>query len=125
MKAAIDDLLNKRRGQKDMLKLVDQDYAALVHNSFINPPPPVHTLTQASIEKIVQNIMEKQQQQQQQQQSKEEKTQTKPEPRYENDGSSIHVFYQQGPFRYLYCSTKVFKAYGAEEKKRWEVEKGK
>ncbi|XP_068586790.1 uncharacterized protein [Cebidichthys violaceus] len=145
MKAAIDNLLNIHRGQKDMLRLVDQDYAALVHNSctdpnsmlhpttklhmslyvkhlskllntssslnispeklqerqelwhsltegsettsvpvgtmpvaVINPPPPVQTLTQASIEEIVRNIMEKQQQQQQQQQqSKEKKTQTK------------------------------------------------
>uniref|UniRef100_G3NDM5 Uncharacterized protein n=1 Tax=Gasterosteus aculeatus TaxID=69293 RepID=G3NDM5_GASAC len=133
--AVIDLLLNKHREQKDMLKLVDQDYAALVHNSctdpnsmlhpttklhvlqyvkhlskllntssslnvspeklqerqklchslteasettsvqvvtmsvaFVHPPPPVQMLTQASIEKIVPNIMEKQQQHKQEQQ---------------------------------------------------------
>lgn len=197
MKQVIDNLLNKHRGQKDMLKLVDQDYAALVHNTctdsnsmlhpttklhisqyikhlskllntssslntspeklqerqelwhslsegsetttvpvvtmpvaVFNPPPPVQTLatplTQASIEKIVHNIMEKQQQhqhqpQQQQQQPQQKKAHTKtclscgqPKSRYENDGSSIHFFFQQGPVRYFYCSTKVFKAYGAE-----------
>ncbi|XP_037603582.1 uncharacterized protein LOC119475192 [Sebastes umbrosus] len=195
MKQVIDNLLNKHRGQKDMLKLVDQDYAALVHNTctdpnsmlhpttklhisqyvkhlskllntssslntspeklqerqelwhslsegsetttvpvvtmpvaVFNPPPPVQTLatplTQASIEKIVHNIMEIQQQHQhqpQQQQPQQKKAHTKtclscgqPKSRYENDGSSIHFFFQQGPVRYFYCSTKVFKAYGAE-----------
>ncbi|XP_032365781.1 uncharacterized protein LOC116683514 [Etheostoma spectabile] len=160
MKKAINDLLHKHRGQKDIIKLVDQDYAGLVYNSckdpnsmlhpttklhiaqylkhlskllntssslntspeklqdrqelwhsltkgskttsvpvvtmsatVVNPPPPVQTqatpLTQDSIEKI-------------------------PKSRYENDGSSIHFFYQPGPVRYFYCSTKVFKAYGAE-----------
>ncbi|XP_026200512.1 uncharacterized protein LOC113151805 isoform X2 [Anabas testudineus] len=201
MKKTIDDLLIKYHGQKDMLKLVDQDYAALVHNScrdpnsmlhpttklhisqyvkhlsklmntssslntspeklqerqqlwhaltvgsettsvpvvtmpvpVVNPPPPVQPLatplTPDSIEKIVLDIMEKQQQQQQQQQQLpppqqqqqgQKKTQTKtclscgqPKSRYENDGSSVHFFYQQGPVRYFYCSTKVFKAYGGE-----------
>nr|XP_040056639.1 uncharacterized protein LOC120833538 [Gasterosteus aculeatus aculeatus] len=132
--AVIDHLLNKHREQKDMLKLVDQDYAAL-HNSctdpnsmlhpttklhilqyvkhlgkllntssslnvspeklqkrlklchslteasettsvpvvtmsvaIVHPPPPVQMLTQASIEKVVLNVMEKQQQHKQQQQ---------------------------------------------------------
>ncbi|XP_056296116.1 uncharacterized protein LOC130210151 [Pseudoliparis swirei] len=145
MKATIDNLLNKHRGMKDMLKLVDQDYAALVHNSctdpnsmlhpttkhhilqyikhlckllntssslntspeklqerqelwhaltkgsettrvpvvtmpvaVVNPPPPRQTLTKASIEQIVQNLIEKQQQhQQQQQQPVASKKQTK------------------------------------------------
>ncbi|XP_067464800.1 uncharacterized protein [Thunnus thynnus] len=192
MKKAIDDLLNKHRGQKDMLKHVDQDYAALVHSSCndpnsmlhpttklhisqylkhlaklmntssslntspeklqdrqqlwhsltvgsettsvpvvtmpvatVNPPPPAQTLatplTKDSIEKIVKNIMERQQQQQPQQQPGKKKPQTKtclscgqPKSRYENDGSSIHFFFQQGPVRYFYCSNKVFKTYGAE-----------
>ncbi|XP_051793442.1 uncharacterized protein LOC110959929 isoform X2 [Acanthochromis polyacanthus] len=190
MKKTIDELLSKHRGQKDMLKLVDQEYAALVHNSckdlnsmlhpttklhitqymkhlskllntrsslntspekveerqqlwhsltegsettsvpvvampaaVFNPPPPVQTpLTQDSIEEIVKGIMTKQQQQQQPpQQQPGKKTQTKkclscgqPKSRYENDGSSVHFFYQQGPVRYFYCSTKVFKTYGAE-----------
>ncbi|KAK7944623.1 hypothetical protein WMY93_000351 [Mugilogobius chulae] len=134
MKTAIDDLLNKHRGQKDMLKLVDQVYAALVHSSStdpnihkthqqnfehvlfthtspekleqtqslwqsltagsttttvpvvvmppaaVNPSPPALTVTpplsQETLEKIVQGIVEKQQ--------------------------------------YFYCSTKVFNTYGAE-----------
>ncbi|MPV02317.1 hypothetical protein FVA96_24275 [Escherichia coli] len=137
--AVIDQLLNKPREQKDTLKLVDQDYAALVHNSctdpnsmlhpttklhvlqyvkhlskllntssslnvspeklqerqklchslteasettsvpvvtmsvaIVHPPPPVQMLTQASIEKIVLNIMEKQQQHQQQQEQQQQ-----------------------------------------------------
>ncbi|KAG7321022.1 hypothetical protein KOW79_015437 [Hemibagrus wyckioides] len=34
--------------------------------------------------------------------------------RYGNDGISVHFFHQQGPVRYIYCSTKVFKAHHAE-----------
>ncbi|KAM3620742.1 uncharacterized protein V6R79_001354 [Siganus canaliculatus] len=188
MKKAIDDLLNKHRGQKDMLKLVDQEYAVQVHsackdpNSMLhpttkqhlaqyvkhlskmlntssslntspekveerqqlwhaltegsettsvpvvtmpaavfNPPPPVQTpLTQDSIEEIVRGIVHRQQQQQHQPQPPK-KTQTKkclscgqPKSRYENDGSSIHFFYQQGPVRYFYCSSKVYDTYAAE-----------
>lgn len=45
MKKAIDDLLNKHRGQKDMLKLVDHDYAALVHNSCRDPNSMLHPTT--------------------------------------------------------------------------------
>lgn len=37
MKKAIDDLLDKHRGHKDMLKLVDQDYSAVVHQSATDP----------------------------------------------------------------------------------------
>ncbi|XP_034007529.1 uncharacterized protein LOC117499252 isoform X2 [Trematomus bernacchii] len=222
MKQAVDNLLNKHRGQKDMLKLVDKDYAALVLNSctdlnsmlhpttkhhicqyvkhvskllntsssinispeklqerqvlwysltegsettsvpvvtmpvaIFNPTPPVQTpatppvqtpatppvqtpatpLTLENLENIVRNIMVNQQQQQQQQQlqqqqqqlqlqleqQQQKKKQTKsclscgqPKARFENDGSSIHHFYMQGPVRYFYCSTKVFKTYGAE-----------
>ncbi|GAA6084799.1 uncharacterized protein LOC110959543 [Tachysurus ichikawai] len=33
MKEAIDNLLNKHHGKKDLLKLVDQEYAAMVHSS--------------------------------------------------------------------------------------------
>ncbi|KAM9454738.1 uncharacterized protein Hap1MRO34_020533 [Clarias gariepinus] len=192
MKKVIDDLLNKHRGHKDMLKLVDQDYAALVHNSckdpnnmlhpttkvhisqyikhlsklintassintspeklherqqlwytltqgsetmtvpvvtmpvsVVNPPPPVQTLatplTQDSIEEMVKNIMEKQQEQLRLPHQAQKRAQTKtclscgqPKSKYLNDGSSIHFFYQQGPIRYFYCSTKVFKVYGGE-----------
>ena len=189
MKEAIDNLLNKYRGQKDMLARVDQEYAAAVHNSandpnsmlhptakihisqyvkyrakllntrtslntspeslqerqqlwhtltegsktsvpvvplppaVVNPPEPAAAtppLTEASIESIVVGIMERQLQHQQQQQPQQKK-QTKtclscgqPKARFENDGSSIHYFYQQGTVRYFYCSTKVYKAYSAE-----------
>ncbi|KAK2861055.1 hypothetical protein Q7C36_005221 [Tachysurus vachellii] len=152
MKEAIDSLLNKHHGKKDMLKLVDQEYAAMVHSSctdpnsmlhpttrlhisqyvkhlaklqlwhsltegsetasvpvvtlhpaVVHPPAPAQTtpLTPESLEKIVEGIMERQQQQQQQ---PEQRKQTKmclacgqPKSRYENDGSSVHFFYQQGP----------------------------
>ncbi|RVE58524.1 hypothetical protein OJAV_G00210220 [Oryzias javanicus] len=183
MKEVIDGLLTKHRGQKDMLKLVDQDYAALVQsscpdpNSMLHPtteqhisryikllntttslntgpeklqdrqrlwqsltsgsdttsvpvvqmsghittPPaqaPNTTLTREAVEKIVQNILEKQQHQQldAQKQPKTKKCLScgQPKSRYENDGSSIHFFYQQGPVRYFYCSTKVFQTYNAE-----------
>lgn len=33
MKEAIDNLLKNHCGKKDMLKLVDQEYAAMVHKS--------------------------------------------------------------------------------------------
>ncbi|XP_056600956.1 uncharacterized protein LOC130418841 [Triplophysa dalaica] len=190
MKEAIDNLLTEHHGKKDMLKLVDQEYAAMVHNSstdpnsmlhpttklhiaqyvkhlakllntssslntspekllqtqrlwhsltegsettsvpvvkinpaVVNPPALALTtpLSHATIERIVEGIMEKHQQQQQQQQPEQKKKQMKtcaacrqPKSRYESDGSSIHFFYQQGPVRYFYCSTKVFKAYSGE-----------
>lgn len=188
MKEAIDNLLKKHHGKKDMIKLVDQEYAAMVHNSCTDPNsmlhsttrlhisqyvkhlakllntssslntspekllerqqlwysltegsdttsvpvmtvtpaiihPPAPSLTHEAIEKIVEEIMERQQQQpqQQQQHTEQKKKQTKtciacgqPKSRYENDGSSIHFFYQQGSVRYFYCSTKVFKTYSGE-----------
>ncbi|KAK2905454.1 hypothetical protein Q8A67_007253 [Cirrhinus molitorella] len=88
-------------------------------------PPPTTPMTHVAVEKIVEEIMERQQQQlqqqQQQQPTEQKKKQTKtclacgqPKSRYENDGSSIHFFYQQGPVRYFYCSTKVFTTYSAE-----------
>ncbi|XP_028995810.1 uncharacterized protein LOC114848997 [Betta splendens] len=191
MRKVIDDLLTKYHGQKDMLRLVDHEYAALVHksctdpNSLLHPttklhisqyvkhlskamntssslnvspekvqetqqlwhtltagsettnvpvvampspttipPPPVQSpanisLTQEAIEKIVLGIMEKQQQQRQEEEQKKVRTKTcqscgQRKSRYHNDGSSFHFFYQQGPIRYFYCSTKVFKTYAAE-----------
>ncbi|KAG7467906.1 hypothetical protein MATL_G00137180 [Megalops atlanticus] len=192
MKEAIDSLLQKYHGEKDILKLVDQEYADMVHRSatdpnsllhpttklhisryvkhlakllntssmntsqeklletqqlwhsltegsktasvpvvtvepaIVNPPTPALTtsLTPDAIEKIVEGILERQQQQQQQQQQhqpEQKKRQTKtclacgqPKSRYENDGSSIHFFYQQGPVRYFNCSKKVHQSYAAE-----------
>ncbi|TWW62953.1 hypothetical protein D4764_04G0016000 [Takifugu flavidus] len=75
-------------------------------------------LTQDSIEKIVQGILEMEQQQQRPEQKMR---QTKPclacgQPKspYGTGGSSIHFFYQQGPVRYFYCSRKVHQTYAAE-----------
>ncbi|TWW54674.1 hypothetical protein D4764_0157280 [Takifugu flavidus] len=75
-------------------------------------------LTQDSIEKIVQRILEMEQQQQRPEQKMR---QTKPclacgQPKspYGTGGSSIHFFYQQGPVRYFYCSRKVHQTYAAE-----------
>ena len=189
MKKAVDSLLDKYHGHKDMLKLVDHDYAAMVHQSatdpnsllhpttkhhisqylkhvakqlntssslntspeklletqklwhsltegsetvhvpvvelppaIVNPVDPVSQpaaekpLTQESVQKMVQDILQ-QQQEQQQQKPRQIKTCLscgQPKSRYKSDGSSIHHFYQQGPVRYHYCSTKVFKAYSAE-----------
>ncbi|KAI4787682.1 hypothetical protein KUCAC02_036313, partial [Chaenocephalus aceratus] len=85
--------------------------------------PPVQTpatpLTLEHVENIVRNIMDKHQQQQHQQQQKKKQTKRclscgQPKARFENDGSSIHHFYMQGTVRYFYCSTNVFKTYGAE-----------
>lgn len=188
MKEAIDGLLIKHRGQKDMLRLVDQDYAAMVHQSatdpnsllhpttkhhiiqytkhlakqvntksslntsaeklletqklrqsltegsetvhvpvlelppaIVNPvdpvsqPAPEKPLTQENVQRMVQDMLLQQQQQQQKpRQTKKCLSCGQPKSRYQSDGSSIHHFYQQGPIRYYYCSTKVFKAYSAE-----------
>ncbi|XP_034528991.1 uncharacterized protein LOC117804752 isoform X2 [Notolabrus celidotus] len=89
----------------------------------VKPPTPALStpLTQDSLEKIVEGILEKQQQQQQQPQPEQKRKQTKtclacgqPKSRYGTDGSSIHFFYQQGPVRYFYCSKKVHQSYAAE-----------
>ncbi len=177
--------MKEAHGKKDMIKLVDQEYGAMVHNlctdpnsmlhsttrlhisqyvkqlakllntssslntspekllqrqqlwysltegsdttsvpvmtvtpSVIHPPAP--SLTQEAIEKIVEEFMGRQQQQQQQH-TEQKRKQTKtclacgqPKSWYENDGSSIHFFYQQGSVRYFYCSTNVFKTYGGD-----------
>ena len=101
--------------------------------ALVNPPAPTTPsaegglqeppVTQAAVEKMVREILEKQQgamqprQQQQQQLPKRTRNclacgQTK--SRYLGDGSSIHFFYQTGEVKYFYCSTKVFQTYAAE-----------
>ncbi|GAA6098530.1 uncharacterized protein LOC116715905 [Tachysurus ichikawai] len=93
-----------------------------MHPAVIYPPAPAQTapLTSQSLEEIAEGIMERQQQQQKQQPEQRKQTKTclacgQPKSCYENDGSSVHFFfYQQGPVRYFYCSTKVFKAYSGE-----------
>ncbi len=95
--------------------------------AIVNPADPVSQpssekpLTEENVQKIVQDILLRQEEQQQQQQQQQKPRQTKkclscgqPKSRYQGDGSSLHHFYQQGPVRYFFCSTKVFKAYSAE-----------
>ncbi|XP_053490930.1 uncharacterized protein LOC128613830 [Ictalurus furcatus] len=92
-----------------------------------NPPaksvPEDVPLTQAAVEKMVKDILEKQQaalqQQQQQQQTPKKQIRSclacgQPKSRYLGDGSSVHFFYQAGDVKYFYCSRKVFEAYSAE-----------
>ncbi len=92
----------------------------------VNPPakavPEAVPLDQAALEKMVKDIVEKQQAvQQQQQQQAPQKKQTRsclacgqPKSRYMGDGSSIHFFYQGSDVKYFYCSKKVFDTYSAE-----------
>ncbi|ROL53389.1 hypothetical protein DPX16_6989, partial [Anabarilius grahami] len=74
------------------------------------PSPPLSSpLTQGSIEKIVESILERQQHQPEQ---KRRQTKTclacgQPKSRYETDGSSIHFFHQQGPSIVLRRCIKV------------------
>lgn len=91
-----------------------------MNSAIPNPPAPALTtpITQETIEKVVEGIMERNQQQQQPEQKKK---QTKmclacgqPKSHYDRDGFSINFFYQQAPVGYFYCSTKVFKAYSIE-----------
>lgn len=53
MKAVIDGRLNKHRGQKDMLKIVDQEYATLVHNSSSDPNSLLHPTTRLDISQYI------------------------------------------------------------------------
>ncbi|KAL1277039.1 hypothetical protein QQF64_023712 [Cirrhinus molitorella] len=159
MRNAIDGLLAKHHGSKDLLTKVDAEYAAMVQsactdpNSLLHsttkqhissetvsvpvrvlPPAPVNPpaktvpedvpLDQTALEKMVKDIVEKQQpvqQQQQQQQQALQRKQTRsclacgqPKSRYMGDGSSIHFFYQGSDVKYFYCSKKVFDTYSAE-----------
>lgn len=90
-----------------------------------NPPaksvPEAVPLDKAMLEKMVKDIVEKQQAAQHQQQQQTQKPQTRsclacgqPKSRYLGDGSSVHFFYQAGDVKYFYCSKKVFDKYSAE-----------
>ncbi len=86
----------------------------------VNPPakavPEAVPLDQAALEKMVKDIVEKQQavQQQQQQQTRSCLACGQPKSRYMGDGSSIHLFYQGSDVKYFYCSKKVFDTYSAK-----------
>lgn len=56
MKEAIDNLLNKHHGKKDMIKLVDQEYAAMVHNSITDPNSMLHSITRLHISQYVKHL---------------------------------------------------------------------
>ncbi|KAI9523246.1 hypothetical protein NQZ68_029252 [Dissostichus eleginoides] len=56
MKQAVDNLLNKHHGQKDMLKLVDKDYAALVLDSCTDPNSMLHPTTKHHICQYVKHL---------------------------------------------------------------------
>ncbi|XP_028428523.1 uncharacterized protein LOC114551765 [Perca flavescens] len=83
-------------------------------------PPQEESLSRATVERIVAELMQKQQQHQQpQQQQQKKKTRNcvacgQPKSRYLGDGSSVHFFYQTQTIKYFYCSTKVFKTYADE-----------
>ncbi|TWW79902.1 hypothetical protein D4764_10G0009320 [Takifugu flavidus] len=102
--------------EREMLSIHNSDlqvqsYAMPVAAAALPTP-----LTQDSIEKIVQGILEMQQQrpEQKMRQTKPCLACGQPKSRYGTDGSSIHFFYQQGPVRYFYCSRKVHQTYAAE-----------
>lgn len=56
MKEAIDSLLQKYHGQKDILKLVDQDYADMVHQSAKDPNSLLHPTTKLHISRYVKHL---------------------------------------------------------------------
>ncbi|XP_026215335.1 uncharacterized protein LOC113161747 [Anabas testudineus] len=143
MKKTIDDLLIKYHGQKDMLKLVDQDYAALVHNSCRDPNSMLHPTTKLHISQYVKHLSklmntssslntspEKLQERQQLWHALTVGSETtsvpvvtmpvpvvNPPPPVQPLATPLtpdSIEKIQGPVRYFYCSTKVFKAYGGE-----------
>ncbi|XP_039902853.1 uncharacterized protein LOC120743315 [Simochromis diagramma] len=56
MKEAIDDLLLKYHGKKDILKLVDQDYADMVHRSATDPNSLLHPTSKVHISQYVKHL---------------------------------------------------------------------
>uniref|UniRef100_A0A1A8CI31 Uncharacterized protein n=2 Tax=Nothobranchius kadleci TaxID=1051664 RepID=A0A1A8CI31_NOTKA len=86
MKEAIDDLLQKHHGDKEMLKLVDQEYAAIVHRAAADPNSLLHPTTRLHISRYVKHLA-----------------------KLLNTSSSLN-----GPVRYFYCSQKVHQSYAAE-----------
>ncbi len=56
MKEAIDSLLQKYHGEKDILKLVDQDNADMVHQSAKDPNSLLHPTTKLHISRYVKHL---------------------------------------------------------------------
>ncbi|XP_059906708.1 uncharacterized protein LOC132456379 [Gadus macrocephalus] len=87
----------------------------------VNPPavapPPEESLSRATVEKIVSEILQKQQQQQPRQERKVPRNCLscgQPKSRYLGDGSTVHFFFQSPEVKYFYCSERVFKMYREE-----------
>ena len=57
MTAAIDGLLTKHHGTKDILKRVDADYAAMVHRSCTDPNSLLHPTTWQHISRYVKQFV--------------------------------------------------------------------
>lgn len=56
MKEAMDSLLKKYHGGKDILKLVDRDYAEMVHQSATDPNSLMHPTTKLHISRYVKHL---------------------------------------------------------------------
>ncbi|XP_056126700.1 uncharacterized protein LOC130104238 [Rhinichthys klamathensis goyatoka] len=56
MKEAIDSLLQKYQGEKDILKLVDRDYAEMVHQSATDPNSLMYPTTKLHISRYVKHL---------------------------------------------------------------------
>ncbi|TTN67649.1 hypothetical protein Baya_15926 [Bagarius yarrelli] len=56
MKEAIDNLLETHHEEEDMLKLVDHDYSAMVHNSSNDPNSMLHPTTRLQIAQYVKHL---------------------------------------------------------------------
>nr|XP_055035492.1 uncharacterized protein LOC129423263 [Misgurnus anguillicaudatus] len=56
MKVAIDSLLQKHHGEKDMLKVVDKEYADMVHRSAADPNSLLHPTTRLHISRYVKHL---------------------------------------------------------------------
>ena len=87
----------------------------------VNPPavapPPEESLSRATVEKIVSEILQKQQQQQPRQERKVPRNCLscgQPKSRFLGDGSTVHFFFQSPEVKYFYCSERVFKMYREE-----------
>ncbi|KAK2863858.1 hypothetical protein Q7C36_003012 [Tachysurus vachellii] len=55
-KEAIDNLLNKHHRKEDLLKLVDQEYAAMVHSSCTDPNSMLYPTTRLHIAQYVKHL---------------------------------------------------------------------
>ncbi|XP_030613308.1 uncharacterized protein LOC115800199 [Archocentrus centrarchus] len=109
IKKAIDDLLQKHHGKKDLLKLVDQDYASMVHRSAMDPNSLLHPTSKLHISRYVKHLGKLLNTSSSLNTSPEKLVQTQQLWHALPEGSET-----QGPVRYFYCSRKVHQSYAAE-----------